>query len=142
MLFILILHCMSVLEKKTILLVEDNEMMRKALLETLRVLNYDALGAANGAEALNLLENIPDKNPASQDKKVDLIMSDLSMPQMDGQELFREIRKRGWNIPLVLLTGYMVTNELDELMKDGLAGWLQKPADIEQISVLLKNILH
>ena len=133
---------MKLQEKKTILLVEDNEMMRKALLETLRVLNYHPLGAANGAEAIHLLTSMEGQDPEQGSKPVDLIMSDLSMPEMDGQELFYELRKRGFNIPLVLLTGYAVTNELDELMKDGLAGWLQKPADIHQISSLLDNILE
>lgn len=128
-------------ENKTVLLVEDNPMMLRALRETLKVLDYDTLEACNGREALEIIESSLAGREAARDSSISLIMSDLSMPEMDGQELFYELKDRGVKIPLIMLTGYVVHNELDDLLKDGLAGWLQKPADIEQISDLLEKTL-
>lgn len=126
----------------TVLVVEDNEMMRKALLETLKVLNYATLEAGNGIEALELIKQIQGNGHGESTLEISLIMSDLAMPEMDGQELFYALKELDLEIPLIMLTGYTVTTELDELRKDGLAGWLQKPADLEQISDLLDNIIH
>jgi two-component system response regulator FlrC len=126
---------------KTVLVVEDNDAMRKAMLETLKVLGYATLEAENGAEAIRLLEVKDQSGSDHPGRQVALIMSDLTMPEMGGQELFFELRKRGINIPLIMLTGYTVTNELDELCKQGLSGWLQKPADIDQIDDLLHKLL-
>ena len=120
---------------------EDNDVMRKALLETLKVLEYSTLEAANGSEALELIEGIECPGAPPGTCRVSLIMSDLTMPEMGGQELFLALKKKEIDIPLIMLTGYTVTNELDELCKQGLSGWLQKPADIHQIDALLRKVL-
>ena len=124
-----------------ILVVDDNLPMRKALAETLKYLNYNTIEAGNGKEALELIESIHTENTDSTLPGISLIMSDLSMPVMDGRELFTELKKRNIELPFVMLSGYMASNALDDLKKMGMAGWLQKPADIEQISTLLEKIL-
>lgn len=125
----------------TILVVEDSFPMRRALVETLKVLNYFTLEAANGIEALEIIDKARSGELEVPGSKVSLVMSDFSMPEMDGQELFYNLKIRGNGIPMIMLTGFMVTDELDELRSKGLAGWLQKPADIDQIAGLLEKIL-
>jgi CheY-like chemotaxis protein len=66
----------------------------------------------------------------------------MAMPVMDGLALFREMKRRGIGIPVILLSGFLASSELDELRKEGLSGWLMKPADIDQIAGLLWNILN
>jgi CheY-like chemotaxis protein len=115
--------------------------MRKALVETLRHLKYDTIEAGNGEEALELIESQLSGIPGSASSAVALIMSDLAMPVMDGRELFSELKKRNSAVPFVMLSGYLTNNALDDLKEKGLSGWLQKPADIEQIAKLLEKIL-
>jgi CheY-like chemotaxis protein len=124
-----------------ILVVDDNQPMRKALAETLKYLNYNTIEAGNGKEALELIESTRSANETSTFTGIALIMSDLSMPVMDGRELFTELKKRNIELPFIMLSGYMASNALDDLKKMGMSGWLQKPADIEQISSLLERIL-
>jgi CheY-like chemotaxis protein len=124
-----------------ILVIDDNLPMRKALAETLKHLKYNTIEAGNGKEALDLIESLQTVDPGSESTRIALIMSDLSMPLMDGRELFGELKKRKIEVPFVLLSGYLADNALDDLKEKGLSGWLQKPADIEQISNLLDKIL-
>jgi CheY-like chemotaxis protein len=125
-----------------ILVVDDNLPMRKALAETLKFLNYQTLEAENGLDALKIIELIISENQDPGTACLALVICDLSMPLMNGRELFDELKKRRINIPFVMLSGYMASNELDDLKNKGLAGWLQKPADIGQISRLLEKILR
>jgi CheY-like chemotaxis protein len=124
-----------------ILVVDDNLPMRKALVETLRFLKYHTLEAGNGKEALDLVESLLAGSNGQESIKLGLIMSDLAMPVMDGRELFGELKKRNIDLPFVMLSGFLASHALDDLKEMGLAGWLQKPADIEQISNLLEKIL-
>lgn len=124
-----------------ILVVDDNLMMRKALVETLRFLKYHTLEAGNGKEALDLIERLQSSCHGDNAAGLGLIMSDLAMPVMDGRELFSELKKRNIDLPFVMLSGYLASNSLDDLVEMGLSGWLQKPADINQISNLLEKIL-
>jgi CheY-like chemotaxis protein len=126
----------------TVLVVDDNIPMRKALTETLKVLNYRYIEAANGAEALEIIEKSEAWQDCGNSVKINLVISDMAMPVMDGLTLFRELKKRGIDIPVVLLSGFLASHELDELRKEGLSGWLMKPADIDQIAGLLWNILN
>jgi PAS domain S-box-containing protein len=116
-----------------ILVVEDNAALRKALADTLELLNYRVLEAANGREALNVLEQ--------RASKIALVLSDLVMPEMGGQALFYAMRQRGLILPLVMLTGHPMKSELESLQRQGLAGWLIKPPDPEQLAQLLAKVL-
>lgn len=125
-----------------ILVVDDNLPMRKALAETLKFLHYKTMEAGNGLEALKIIEKSVVKFSDDPPEKLLLIICDLSMPVMDGRELFLELAARGIKVPFVILSGYMASSDLEDLKNRGLAGWLQKPADILQISSLLEKILQ
>lgn len=127
--------------KDRILVIDDNLPMRKALAETLKYLEYETLEAANGKEALDLFEKLETEKNGIGNPDIALVMSDLAMPVMDGRELLLELRKRKIELPFVMLSGYMSSNSLEDLKEIGLSGWLQKPADLEQISELLQKIL-
>jgi len=124
-----------------ILVVDDNPPMRKALVETLKHLQYDAIEAGNGIEALEKIERLQSDHSGRESSNIVLIMSDLMMPVMDGRELLIELKKRNIGLQFVMLSGYLTNNALDDLKEKGLSGWLQKPADIDQISNLLHKIL-
>ncbi len=117
---------------ETILVVEDEEFVRKALVELLSAWNYRVLAAANGVEALRALE------PCAA---VDLVISDIVMPQMGGVSLLKELRRRGCRVPVVLMTGHAFDFDPAELRSLGLSGWLNKPPSIAELAEVVAKTL-
>ena len=117
---------------ETILLVEDNADVQNALADNLVSLNYQVITAGNGREALAIL--------AARPAEIDLVLSDMVMPEMGGGELFAAIRQQGLSVPVVILSGYAAGNELQKLQEQGLAGWLPKPVDMVKLSRLLAQL--
>ena len=133
---------MNQTSKKRILVVDDNLPMRSALTETLKFLNYKTVEAEDGQQALEIIEKSCSQQGPGEEPELALIICDWSMPILDGRGLFNEMKKRNLDIPFVMLSGYMTPAEAEEMTGTGLAGWLQKPADIRQIANLLEKILH
>jgi len=128
---------------ETILVVEDNAAAREALMDTLELLNYRVLGAANGREALEILESPPLSPPLGGRKGgIALVLSDLVMPEMGGQALFHALRQRGLALPMVMLTGHPMEKELKNLRAQGLSGWLLKPLSVEQLAQVVARALE
>jgi two-component system cell cycle sensor histidine kinase/response regulator CckA len=119
---------------ETILVVEDDVSLREALVDSLELLNYRGLQAANGREALEILEQYAGG--------IALVLSDMVMPEMGGQALFYALRQRGFTLPVVMLSGHPMEDELESLKIQGLAGWMPKPPDIEQLSRLVGRTLQ
>ncbi len=104
---------------RTILLAEDHEDNRFALLTVLQREGYAVLGARNGQEAVEMAaEHCPD-----------MIVMDLSMPVMDGRAAVRVLKAdpRTRSIPVVALTAMSLTVSFEELEAEGFAGLLTKP---------------
>jgi two-component system cell cycle sensor histidine kinase/response regulator CckA len=118
---------------ETILVVEDDVSLRDALADSFELLNYRVLQAANGREALEILEQ--------HAGGIALVLSDMVMPEMGGQALFYALQQRGITLPVAILSGHSLENELESLKTQGLAGWIPKPPDIEQLSHLVERVL-
>ncbi len=118
---------------KTILLVEDNEAMRLTVAEVLETLDYRVLSAQDGIEALALLDK--------GERQIDLVLSDLMMPQMDGEELYKQLRQRYSDLKMLIMTGHPL-GEGDSILEQGNAvDWIQKPFDIKAIADKLQALL-
>jgi two-component system cell cycle sensor histidine kinase/response regulator CckA len=117
---------------ETILVAEDNRALQKALKAGIESLNYRVLAADNGRQALAILE---------EHAEVALVVSDLMMPEMGGEALFHALRQRGLNLPVVMLSGHPMENEMVSLQAQGLAGWLLKPPSMEQLAQLIAQAL-
>ena len=109
-----------------ILIVEDNVALRAALAGVLEMLNYRVLEAANGREALAVLDQHRDR--------VRLVISDRVMPVMGGLELVQELRQRQLQVKVLMLTGYPLSESTRESTPEGVVGWVQKPPSLEQLS--------
>lgn len=118
---------------EVVLVVEDHTPLRKALVGILKTLNYRPLEAADGVEALDILEE--------RAGEVVLVLSDLVMPEMGGEELLAAMRQRGLDVPLVVLSGHPLESSLEDLQARGIAGWLLKPPAVEQLGQLLARVL-
>ncbi|HET91815.1 MAG TPA: response regulator [Chloroflexi bacterium] len=119
---------------EVVLVVEDNAALRTALVVSLEQWNYQALEAANGQEALALM--------AQQAEQIALVVSDVVMPGLGGIALFHTLRERGWQTPVILLTGHPMDKELDELRAHGLIAWLLKPPSLERLARAVADALH
>ena len=114
---------------ETILLVEDDPLIREALISTLTTLNYQILVAENGREALVILEK--------SKETIHLVLSDMLMPEMSGLELVEAMRQQNCRLPVVILSGYLLENDLEKMRELEVVGWLNKPPNINQLAALL-----
>jgi CheY-like chemotaxis protein len=119
---------------ETLLVVEDDATLREALADILELLNYRVLIAANGRDALDILEE--------RAGEVSLVLSDLVMPEMGGQALFHAMRQRGLTLPVVMLSGHPMEKELKNLRAEGLSGYLLKPPNMEQLAQMVAQALR
>ncbi len=120
--------------KKTILLVEDNERLRKNMLFMLNRQDFNAIGAVNGKEALALVK----------EHKPDLIVSDIMMPDMDGHALLTALRamETMLSIPIIFLTAKGSTNDIRIGMLLGADDYLVKPVDLEELVKVINTRLE
>ncbi len=124
---------------ETILVVEDDASTRQALVESLELLNYRPLAAADGREALDILER---QTSEVSNPEVALVLSDVVMPGMGGIALFHALRQMGMMVKVVLTTGHPLEKEMERLRMQGLSDWLPKPSNLEQLSQVLARALE
>ncbi len=113
-----------------ILIVDDDPQMRSALEATVRQLGCQVTMATNGEEALQKLHK----------QNFDLVISDMRMPVMNGEELLRAIHETYKNLPVVMVTAYGTINQAVEAMRLGAYDFITKPFSFEDIEGLLSRI--
>ncbi|WP_208435728.1 response regulator [Bartonella phoceensis] len=117
----------------TILLVEDEDAVRMGGVRALQMRGYTVLEAASGVEALTILE----ENKGA----VDIIVSDVVMPEMDGPTLLKEVRKNYPNIKFLFVSGYAKDAFAKNLPQDAVFGFLSKPFTLKQLAITVKETL-
>ncbi|AOS45619.1 hypothetical protein Verru16b_02703 [Lacunisphaera limnophila] len=119
--------------KKTVLAVDDALTMRKMVVFTLRTAGFETLEAANGVEALQKLAA----------NHVDLIITDVNMPQMDGITFTREARAalRGRPVPILILTTESELEKKNLARAAGATGWIVKPFQQAQLLGVVGKVL-
>lgn len=118
---------------QTILIVEDNASARMALEALLDALGYKVIAAADATEALHAF--------ARQGDTIDLVMSDLILPQTNGADLYDQLKRLKPGVPCIIMSGYPLEDERERLMRHGIEHWLQKPFNLRQLSELLHNVM-
>ncbi|MFD0917538.1 cell cycle histidine kinase CckA [Pseudahrensia aquimaris] len=119
----------------TIVFVEDEDAVRAVGSRTLQARGYDVHEAENGVEAMELLEDLGDK--------VDLVVSDVVMPEMDGPTLLQEARKAGYTVRFIFASGYAeeaFEKNLPEAER-GKFGFIPKPYSLKQLATAVKEQL-
>ncbi len=116
---------------KSILIVDDNPNMSSLLSEMLEVFDYQSVRACDGQEALEKLSN----------GNFSLVITDMRMPNMSGVELLREVKGKFPEVPVVLISGYAVSDVEDETSSARPDGFLAKPFMMSDIEKLLNNLL-
>lgn len=100
-----------------VLVVDDEKLLRDLLSQILRRDGLRVLTAADGCEALEVLET----------NRVSLVISDIAMPQMDGIELLGTIKERHPHLPVLLVTGNVSKYDKENTLKNGADGYIAKP---------------
>ena len=116
-----------------ILVVEDDKNLRKLITTYLQRNKYNTYEATNGEEALNVLDQ----------SYIDLIVSDIMMPKMDGYELIKSLREAKYDVPILIITAKSEIEDKKEGFLLGADDYMVKPIDIEEmlsrIQVLLRR---
>ena len=117
-----------------ILAVDDSASMRQMVDLTLKGAGHDVLVAADGVEALR---------KASEGSPVDLVITDVNMPNMDGLTLVRELRRlpQYLGVPLLVLTTESSTERKQEGRAAGATGWIVKPFDPDRLLATVDKVL-
>lgn len=103
--------------RSIILVVDDDQRLREAITDTLMISGYECVEAASGQEALDLL----------QCKTIDMVISDIQMDGMDGQQLLECIHVNYPKIPVLLMTAYANIDGAVKAMRNGAVDYLAKP---------------
>lgn len=119
---------------ETILIVEDEENVRGFTREALESSGYKVLEATDGVDALSILK----KNS----KKIDLVISDVVMPKMGGQELAQEVRKLYPKLKIIMMSGYTDSQIIRDGTEAQSVNFIYKPFSIKSISKKVRDILE
>ena len=123
----------DILKGATILVVDDQAIVRDFFTEALNRRNVNIMTAVDGKDALRRLE----------ETQPDLVITDLKMPNMDGMQLLRHILGMHPNIPVIMLTAYATVENAVEAMRIGAFDYISKPVtDLGQLDLTLRRALQ
>ena len=118
--------------QEKILLVDDEAGTIQVEELMLRELGYKVLAAMSGREAVKLYK----------DNRVDLVALDMIMPEMNGKDTYEALKKINPAVKVLLVSGYSLNKQIEELMDQGCNGFIQKPFDIVQLSQKIRDVLE
>jgi len=110
-------------EKKQVLIVDDEPNLRKILAAQLSRDGYDVMTAEDGEQGLAML----------REHHIDLVVTDLKMPKVDGMELLREALRLDPDLPVVMITAHGTVDTAVEALKIGAFDYLTKPFDKDEV---------
>lgn len=116
----------------TLLVVDDEQSQREALSGFLKKIKYDVITADSGEKALAQLKQ----------RTIDLVLTDMRMPEMDGSQLLIEAKKLNPDIDVIVMTAFGSVETATNAMKNGAADFITKPVDLEQLELTIKKALE
>jgi CheY-like chemotaxis protein len=114
-----------------ILLVENDSIVRKSISERLQSAGYEVTEAKDGPQAVEVLAT----------QRFDLVITDFSMPHLDGLRLLEEIRAFWPNIPVIFMTGYL-SKRAAQVLLHGRAEYIAKPISFEALLLTVQRLLR
>ena len=120
--------------EKTILLIDDEEIVINTSEMMLKSLGYKVIKAHSGYEGLQLFEE--------NKSKIDLIISDFEMPKMNGKEVMNKLRKIDPQIKVMLSSGALTDEDEKEVRNEGFNGFLKKPYNMNTLCMKMTEIIN
>jgi len=118
------------MKKAKVLVVDDDYYIRKMLTQFLTIRGYSPLTASNGKRALEVLSK----------QRVDIVLTDVRMPEMDGMQLLKEVKKKYPELDVIVITGYGSVNDAVNAMKNGATDYILKPFSPDEIILKITDI--
>jgi len=115
-----------------ILLVDDNEKIRKLIEIYLKKEGFQVFHGNNGEEALDIIDNV----------KIDLIIADIMMPKMDGYELVKELREANYTLPILMVTAKDTYPDKKMGFELGADDYMTKPIDMDELILRVNALLR
>ena len=116
----------------SILVCEDDFAIKTMISTKLKQENYSVYTVQNGREALNLMEK----------QQIDLVISDIMMPEMDGYEFVQTLRETKHTLPILMITAKSQLESLEEAFKLGVDDYMVKPLRLEELVLRVKALLR
>lgn len=123
---------LKVMEKSTVLIVDDDPFIRDSLREVLEYERFDCIEAVDGKSALDLIS----------EKEIDAILLDLRLPRVDGMEVLQKSIKTNPNIPVIIISGEGTIKQAYQAAKIGAFDFIEKPLEAERVLITLRNALN
>lgn len=121
-------------DRRTVVFVDDSESIREAVGFILQQNGYEVLKAGDGEESLKYFDG----------SQVDLLITDLHMPQMNGIALIETLRKTSQYkyLPILVLTTESQFEQKMEAKRAGATGWVVKPFTPEKLMAIIRRVIH
>ena len=116
----------------SILVCEDDFAIKTMISTKLKQENYSVYTVQNGQEALNLMEK----------QQIDLVISDIMMPEMDGYEFVQTLRETKYTLPILMITAKSQLESLEAAFKLGVDDYMVKPLRLEELVLRVKALLR
>jgi len=116
-----------------VMVVDDEASVRHGAERALEAMGYEVISARDGEEAV--------ARYAERAGEVRAVLLDLCMPRLDGQAAFRRLREADPDVKVLLMTGYALNEEAQQMLDDGVAGFLAKPFDVGGLSSAMAELL-
>ncbi|SMF01391.1 response regulator [Pseudobacteriovorax antillogorgiicola] len=118
--------------KLRILIVDDSPTIRKNLVQTLESFDFDVVAAADGEEGVSHV---------AKDHGIDMVITDVHMPKLDGIEMTQKIVSQGFNKPIVVLTQERRDEFVQKARAAGATGWMVKPFHRDEVISVVRHAL-
>lgn len=118
---------------ETVLLVDDEDMIMQVGKEILKAMGYKVLVAGSGKEAIEIYKKNKDK--------IDIVILDMIMPDIGGGEVYDSMKEITPNVKVLLSTGYSIDGQATEILRRGCDGFIQKPFNMHELSIKIREIL-
>lgn len=116
----------------TVLFVDDDQIIREVSARMLETVGFRVKKASNGRQAIDIWKRMGEK--------IDLVILDLMMPDMNGDEVFKKIKKIDPKVKVLISSGKGCNERVEQMMKHGCLGFIEKPFNIDQLSQKIEEI--
>jgi two-component system cell cycle sensor histidine kinase/response regulator CckA len=130
-------------KQATILIVDDQEMVRTLVADLLSGSNFEVLTASTGQDAVDLYSKMMQeaRDQERREHPVDLVILDMILPKGDGVETFHRLRTINPDVRVILSSGYDVDDRVRQLTDSGALAFIQKPYHIETLLNMVRKVL-
>jgi CheY-like chemotaxis protein len=119
--------------KEVILLVDDDELLIDVGKQMMEKLGYTVFTATSGQTAIESYKSNPDS--------IQMVVLDMMMPDMGGKDVYKNLKEIDSGVRVLLSSGYSVDGEASEILALGCDGFIQKPFNLQRLSIKIRDIL-